>query len=374
MRSVTTAGNLKGKYVLLRSSLNIPLHNNEVESFFRLEQAIPTMRFLAEQGARTIVVSHIGREPVETLQPVHTALSKYLPVHWGGTLTSDAFAEHRRLLGEGELLLAENLRQDEREKANDESFVELLASQAEVYVNDAFAVAHRQHASTYGVAKRLPAYAGLTFMQEVAELQKMLDPAAPALFLLGGAKFDTKMPLVEKYLKIYEHVFIGGALANDLFKARGLEVGRSKVSDISLAEAPFLHDPKLLLPLDVIVDGPAGRQVKQPEQVTAEEQILDCGPKTIDMLAGYIENARTILWNGPFGAYERGYTQSTEITARHIAASPAISVVGGGDTVAAIEHLDINDLFGFVSTAGGAMLMFLEYGMTPVVKVLSDES
>lgn len=372
LRSVTRAIDLRGKYVLLRSSLNIPLEDGHVRNQFRLERALPTMRYLSEQGAKIIVLAHIGREPEETLEPVYQALTKYLPAHWGGRIDSREFTERRALMGEGDILLAENVRQFAGEETNDQEFAARLAALGEVYVNDAFAAAHREHASTYGVAKLLPAYAGLTFIEEVEHLTKVLDPAAPALFLLGGAKFDTKMPLVEKFLEIYEHVFIGGALANDIYKARGLEVGQSMVSDTSLVDSPILANEKLLVPIDVIVDGPDGRQVKRPEDVTKDEKILDAGPMTIDMLATYIENAKTVLWNGPFGAYELGYTQATEITARHVAGSDAYSVIGGGDTVAAVEKLHINECFGFVSIAGGAMLTFLEHGSLPVVDLLED--
>jgi len=371
MKKIIDAGELKGKYVLLRSSLNIPLKDGKVRNKFRLERALPTLRYLKEHGARTIIVAHIGREVDETLKPVYEELEKYLPMHWGGSVTTEGFRQRRALMQDGDILLAENLRQHVGESANDEAFVDLLASLGEVYVNDAFAVIHREHASTFGVAKKLPAFAGLTLSEEVTELRKVMQPTSPSLFLLGGAKFDTKMPLVEKYLELYDHVFIGGALTNDILKARGYEVGKSLVSDVSLKDSSFLHDPKLLVPIDVVVEGPNGKQVKAVDQVTPEERILDCGQMTIDMLATYIENAQTILWNGPFGAYEMGYTQSTEITARHIAASDAFTVLGGGDTVAAVEKLEINDMFSFVSIGGGSMLTLLEQGTTPVLETLN---
>lgn len=370
MRIVTEASNLKGKYVVLRSSLNLPLKDGVVQNHLRLERALPTMRYLKEQGAKTIVIAHIGRDPKETLKPVHVELEKYLGVHWGGDIYTDDFKQRREMMGEGDILLMENTRQHDGEESNDPDFVAALAALGEIFVNDAFAEAHREHASTYGVAKQLPTYAGLTLVEEITQLRKVMQPASPSLFLLGGAKFETKMPLIEKYLKLYDYVFIGGAIANDIFKARGYEVGTSMVSDVSLKDAPFLNDSKLLVPIDVIVDGPNGRAVKGPEQVTAEEKILDCGPMTIDMLATYVEKAATVLWNGPFGAYEMGYTQSTEITARHIAAADAFSVIGGGDTVAAVEKLHINELFGFVSIGGGSMLTFLEQGSTSVIDLL----
>ncbi len=370
MKKITEAGELRGKFVLLRSSLNVPLVDGEVRDEFRIKRALPTLRYLHEQGAKTIIVSHLGRKPEETLKPVYTALLKYLPLHWGGDITKSEFSERKNLMSDGDILLAENLRQFAGESENDSDFVDTLASLGEIYVNDAFAEAHREHASTFGVAKKLPAYVGLTLLEEITELKKAMAPESPSLFLLGGAKFETKMPLVEKYLKLYDYVFIGGALVNDILKAKGYEVGLSLVSDVSLRDAPFLHDPKLLLPIDVVVEGPEGKCVRAIDKVGKEEKILDVGPMTIDMLATYIEKAKTILWNGPLGAYEMGYTQSTEITARHIAASDAFSVIGGGDTVAAVEKLGINDMFGFVSIGGGAMLTFLEQGTTSVLDLL----
>jgi phosphoglycerate kinase len=372
MKTITEAGDLKGKYVVLRASLNVPLEDGEVRDRFRLDRALPTMRYLHEQGARVIILSHLGRKPEETLKPVFDVLQRHLPMQWGGPVTSEGFRQRRELMADGDLLMAENLRQDPREKANDAAFVDLLASFGQVYVNDAFAEAHREHASTYGLAAKLPAFAGLTLSQEVQELSKVMDPERPALFLLGGAKFETKMPLVEKYLKLYDHVFICGALINDILKAKGYEVGQSLVSDVSLVGAPFLESPKLIMPIDVMVDGPSGRMSKRPEDVTPEERIMDCGPMTVDMLVTYIEKAKTILWNGPFGAYELGYTESTERTARHVAESEAFSVIGGGDTVAAVEKLKLNDQFGFVSTGGGSTLTFLETGTTSVIDRLGE--
>lgn len=370
MKKITDIENVRGQYVLVRASLNISLDEGRVRSAFRLERALPTLRYLHEQGARVILLSHIGRDPKETLKPIFHELEKRLPVTWGGSVGGDEFQRRRELMGEGDILLAENLRQDERERANDAGFVDELAALGTIYVNDAFAEAHREHASTYGLAQVMPAYAGLTLMEEVSELKKAMNPQSPSLFLLGGAKFDTKMPLVEKYLEDYDRVFIGGALMNDIFKAQGFEVGESRVSDVSLQGASFLKSEKLILPIDVVVDGPQGRMSKAVDQVEPNEKILDCGPMTIDMLATYVEKANTILWNGPFGAYEMGFTQSTEITARHIAAADAFTVIGGGDTVAAIEKLALNDMFSFVSIGGGSMLQFLEQGTTSVIDAL----
>ena len=371
MKNITDITDLKGKRVLIRASLNIPIEGGKVRNAFRLKRALATFRYLQEQGAKTIIISHIGRKPEETLKPVFDELEKHLPIQWGGSITSDDFKSRAALISDGTFLIAENVRQDEREESNDEAFAAEMAAFGELYINDAFAEAHREHASLFALAKLLPAYAGLNLLQETRELQKVMVPKHPSLFLLGGAKFETKMPLVKKYLDVYDHVFIGGALANDVFKAKGYEVGKSLVSDIAIDDVSFLSNPKLLLPIDVIIEGPDGVRTCALEVVTSEDRILDCGPATVAMLATYIKDAATILWNGPFGNYESGYKESTERTMQLLAESDAYSVVGGGDTVAAIEELGLNDQLGFVSIGGGAMLTFLEHGDTPVLELLN---
>lgn len=371
MKKITDLTDLRGKRVLIRASLNIPLDGEEIRNAFRLKRALSTLRYLHEQGAKTIILSHIGRKPEETLKPIFKALEKHFPIHWGGVVTSDEFKERTGLISEGSFLMAENLRQDGREENNDAEFAAYLAQFGEVYVNDAFAEAHREHASLHALAKLLPAYAGLNLMQETTELQKVMVPMHPSLFLLGGAKFETKMPLVEKYLNTYDHVFIGGALANDVFKAKGFEIGQSMVSDASIADAAFLKSEKLLLPVDVIVEGPVGVRTCKPDEVAPDEKIFDCGPATVTMLREHIAQAATVLWNGPFGNYEAGFKESTEETMRALADSKAFSVVGGGDTVAAIEELGLNDKIGFVSIGGGAMLTYLEHGSTSVLDLLN---
>lgn len=370
MRKITEVTDLKGKRVIVRSSFNVPISDGKVANAFRISKALGTLRYLKEAGARVIVIGHIGRKVEDTLKPVHAVLETFMPVRWGGLITDAAFKEHVALLSDGDVLLAENLRQDAREEANDAEFAALIAACGDIYVNDAFDNAHREHASMSALATLLPAYAGLNVIEEVAQLEKVVTPSHPALFLLGGAKFETKMPLVEKYLEIYDHVFIAGALMSDIFKAKGFEVGQSLVSDVSLRGAAFLDNPKLLLPIDVAVESEAGKRICAPHEVQAHERIMDCGPATTAMIEPYITAAQTILWNGPFGAYERGYIESTEATAKHLAEATAFSVVGGGDSVAAIEKLGLNDKLGFVSTGGGAMLTFLEHGSTPVLDLL----
>lgn len=369
MKFIADVSDLRGRYVLLRASLNVPIANGEVGDLFRLKQALPTLKFLQAQGARTIVVGHIGRDVTDTLRPVYEALSREITVAWGGLVTDPAFRVKRDAMEDGEVLLAENLRQDQGEKANDPEFAKLLASYADVYVNDAFGNIHREHASMVGVPALLPAYAGMNVRLEIEQLQKVMQPESPSLFLLGGAKFETKLPLIEKYLAIYDHIFIGGALGNDVLRALGYPVGTSLLSDTPVREDIARH-PKILVPVDVEVQGPQGRRVCEPENVAADETILDAGPATVAMLKPYIAEAKTIVWNGPFGNFEHGFAEATEATAKLVAQSEAFSVLGGGDTVAATEKLGLHDQFGFVSTGGGAMLTYLEKGTTPALEAL----
>jgi len=361
---------LSGKYVLLRGSLNVPLRDGQVFDDYRLQQLFPTISFLKDAGAKIILIGHIGRELTDTLRPVYEYLENKLPISWGGRVDSKEFAEARAELRDGEVLLAENIRQDVREVENHIGLTELLASLAEVYVNDAFADSHREHASIYGVAKLLPAYAGLAFADEVEELSRALEPESPSLFILGGAKFETKMPLLEKYLDIYDHIFVGGALLNDMLLAEGCEVGKSLVSDVSLQGQEWLNNPKLIKVIDVVVRSEAGQRICAVSEVRSEEMIIDIGPETVAALAPIITEAKTVLWNGPLGLYESGAEGSTHAVAKLLASSTAFSVIGGGDTVAAIADLGVADKLGFVSTAGGAMLTFLEKGTLPGLEVL----
>jgi len=370
LRSIKTATNISGKYVLVRVSLNVPIEEGGVRNQFRLIRALPTINWLRENGAKVILISHIGDGNEQSLKPVFDVLTNHLPISFSGEVLGPKTQEMRDGLKDGEVLLLENLRFDPREKKNDADFARQLADLADVFVMEDFPAAHREHSSVVGVPKFLPSYFGITFLNEYEELSKALSPTAPALFMLDGAKFDTKMPLVEKFLEIYDHIFIGGALANDFFKAKGYEMGKSLVSDVSLESSPLLIHPKILLPIDVVVDGPNGRRTCPPDAVSAEEIMLDVGPQSIEMLAPLIENAGTVLWNGPFSDYERGFEEQTVTTAKLVADSKAFSVLGGGDTIAAIESLCNQDQYSFLSTAGGAMLTFLELGTLPAIEAI----
>jgi 3-phosphoglycerate kinase len=370
VKKISDETDLKGKYVLLRSSLNVPVKDGQVVNQFRIVRAVPTIKHLLDQGARVILIGHIGRDPKETLKPVADVLGEMFPVIWAGLLKGDVVDRMRLELKDGEILMLENLRSDERETENNPAFASELAAMADIYVDDAFAAAHREHASVVGVPALIPGYVGINFCMEYEELKRTLKPEHPSLFILGGAKFETKMPLVKKFLNSYDHIFIGGALANDFFKAKGFEVGKSLVSDIDLSDSDFLNNEKIIIPVDVVVDGPDGKRTVAPDEVTAEETILDAGPETIKLLSLYTRGAKTILWNGPLGNYEEGFADGTESLAKLVAESGAYSVVGGGDTVAAIESLGLSGQFGFMSTGGGAMLEFLEHGTLVAIDAL----
>lgn len=244
---IISCTDLKGKYVLVRVSLNVPVKDGVVLNAFRIQQSLPTITYLRQQGAKVILCSHIGKSPDETLAPVHTALLAYFPVQFSPEVVGEATTKMRNALQDGEVLLLENVRRDSREIENDPSFAKELSLLAEVFVNDDFAASHRAHASLHAICALLPSYVGINFAHEYTELSKAMTPESPSLFMIGGAKFETKMPLVEKYLPIYDHVFIGGALANDFFKGKGLEVGTSLVSKVSLVGSSLLTNPQVLL-------------------------------------------------------------------------------------------------------------------------------
>ncbi len=370
-------GELKGKRVVMRSDFNVPFdaHGN-VSDIFRLKRGWDTVQYLSQHGARVVLLSHIGREPGETLAPVAHALQRFGPVVRIADLTGHAAQGAVAALKDGEVLLLENVRSDARETKNDESLAKELAAYGDIFVNDAFAAAHRAHASTVGIAKFLPSYAGLLMRDEVRELDIAIKPKSPSVAILGGAKFETKAPLIKNLLATYDHLFITGALANDVFKAQGFPVGRSRVSD-ELPSPEILAHPSLVHTVDVVAERPDGHaQVKKPQDVTEEDKIVDMGPDTFAALAPLLGKAEFILWNGPTGLYEDGYVSWThaiaELLAKRAAAGASI-VIGGGDTIAAIQDAGIGmDKLGFLSTGGGAMLEYMLKGTLPAIEALNQ--
>ena len=363
---------LKGVKVLLRLDLNVPIQKGRVVDDFRIRQSLPTINFLQKAGAKVLIVGHLESKENTSLKVVADYMQKYVPVRFLENYRN-VLAEFESL-PEGGCLMLENLRVWEGEKANDTTFAKELASLADIYVNDAFSVSHREHASIVGVPKYIPGYAGLLFEKEVENLSQAFVPEHPFLFILGGAKLETKMPLVEKFLERADFVFVGGALANNFFKAQGHEIGTSLFSDQDFLLEEIMKNKKLYLPEDVMVRTAGGRGIKQPMEVRVGENILDAGKKAVSALASLARKSKLVVWNGPLGDYENGFEKGTKDLAKALADCGAKTIVGGGDTLAVIHKLGLENKFSFISTAGGAMLDFLVRETLPGIKALESRS
>ncbi len=357
MKSITELDNLKDVRVLVRLDLNVPIDAaGHVVDDFRIRKSLPIINYLIQKGANVILMSHIENNKKEkiSLEPV----AKHLK-----NLGVDCFFEknYKKVLTDThKVIFLENLRMHDGEEKNDKKFAKELASLADIYVNEAFSVSHREHASVSAITEFIPSYAGFQFENEVKELAKVFQPEHTFIFILGGAKFETKLPLVDKFINIADKVFIGGALANDFFRAQGKDIGDSLVSNPAPDLSKFLNSPKLMLPVDHVFKGTA---------------IMDVGMKTTEVLRKEVEKAKFILWNGPVGAYEGGYRVATLEIAEMIAEATskgAKSFVGGGDTLATIAELKLEDSFTFVSTGGGAMLDYLAKGTLPGIDALKN--
>ena len=381
MRTVRDISVFENIPIMVRTALNTPLENGVVASDYRLRRAIPTIRFLAERGAKVILISHMGEKGTETLEPVARALQKLIPgVSFFSETVGAGVRGAIRELAPGKILVLENLRRNKGEKINDPTFAKELAALADIFVQDSFDTCHRAHASIVGIPQLLPSYAGILLEEEVSALKKALEPEHPALAIIGGAKFRTKEAVLSKLLETYDQVFVGGALANDFLKSAGQKVGKSLVSEFDpTAIKKLLLNRKLILPIDSIVvpalaigtiDALTKTRIAHDGQVRPDEVILDHGPKTIALLTDLTKKAKTVLWNGPLGNYENGFIHATDSLARVIANTKTHSIVGGGDTIASIENLGLLSRFSFVSTGGGAMLDFLAEGTLPGVRAL----
>ena len=363
---------LQGKKVLVRVDFNVPVQDGKVVDDYRIVRALPTINFLKENGAKILLISHIETKDVETptLKPVFEYLLPTLNLKFIEDCFSEESVGATGSLGEGGVILFENIRRYEGEKKNDEVFGKQLAGLADIYVNDAFAVSHREHASVVGVPKYLPSYAGLLLSDEMKHLSIDENTPHPFLFIIGGAKFDTKLPLIDKFLEKADKVFVGGALVNDILKAKGYEVGKSLVSETPIDLSHIVSNPKIIIPVDVITQNGSESQAKVIGAVSKDDVIVDVGEETLSLLEPEITKAKYILWNGPMGNYEKGFKDGTINLSKLIGASKAESVVGGGDTLASIKELGLVDEFTFISTGGGAMLELLLKGTLPGIEAL----
>jgi phosphoglycerate kinase len=382
---------LDGRRVFLRADLNVPLAGGAVSDDTRLRAVVPTVQYATSRGAAVVLASHLGRPqgrpaPDASLRPVAGQLEALLsqPVPLAADCVGAEVAEQTRGLKPGQVLLLENLRFHKEEEANDEGFARALAALGDCYVNDAFAAAHRAHASIAAITKFLqPAAAGLLMQKELSALTRILEqPERPLAAVLGGAKVSDKLVLVENLLPRVDALLIGGGMAFTFLRALGHDVGRSLLESEQLDTARRILDTArrrgvpVVLPVDVVVaaglDSPTGSVVGIRE-IPAALMGLDIGPLTVERFAATLKPARTIVWNGPLGVFEkRPFAEGTLGVARAVTATSAFSVVGGGDTVAAVNAAGVADRIGYISTAGGAFLEFLEGRSLPGVQALTE--
>jgi len=381
-----------GKKVLVRVDFNVPLDKKtgEITDDTRIKAALPTIKYLVEHKAKVVLCSHLGRPkgvtPELTLKPVAQRLGKLLgqPVQIAGDCVGPRAEGATLALKDGEVLLLENLRFHDEEEKNDPAFAKSLASLAEVYVNDAFGTAHRAHASTAGVAKYLPAVAGLLMQKELEYLGKALaEPKRPFIMIVGGAKVSDKITMLENILPKVDALVIGGGMANTFLKAQGCDVGKSKVENEQLDFARGLvakakeRGVHLLLPIDAVAaerfEAASPNQTVPVDKVPKDWQMLDIGPQTVMRFSEEIKKAHTVVWNGPLGVFEfPAFARGTQAIASLLARLDATTIIGGGDTAAAVEQQGLAGKMTHVSTGGGAALEFLEGKTLPGVAALMD--
>jgi phosphoglycerate kinase len=380
--------NVQNKRVLLRVDFNVPLQDGAISDDRRIRAALPTINYLLERGATVIAMSHMGRPKDKVvdklrLTPVAARLADLLdrPVTKLDDCVGEQVAATVAAAQPGDVILLENLRFHEGEKKNDPEFARQLAALADVYVNDAFGAAHRAHASVVGVAGHLPAVAGFLMEKELAALGGALEnPAQPFVAILGGAKISGKIEVIDNLLPKVERLLIGGGMANTFFKAQGYAVGDSLVEDDALViaeETLAQGSEKLMLPVDVVIadafDAQAASQVVSVDRVPDGWRIMDVGPQTLKAFAGVLRQARTVVWNGPMGVFEFArFAEGTFAVAHALAEIDAVTIIGGGDSAAAIEQSGLADKMSHISTGGGASLEFLAGKTLPGVAVLDD--
>ena len=378
---------MAGKRVLVREDLNVPMSKGAVADDARVRAAAPTLQHLAQRGARVIVMSHLGRpqdrEPDLSLKPIAADLARRVgrEVQFADDCVGEPATSAADRLQSGQVLLLENVRYHKEDEANDAGFARRLASLGDVYVNDAFAASHRAHASVVGVAAYLPAYAGELMETELKALRQALDnPRRPMVAVVGGAKVSTKVGVLRNLLRKVDSLLIGGAMANTFFKARGWPTGSGLVEDIALEEANEVTaeaGEKLVLPVDLVcarkMESGEALRLLDADKVEPGWMALDIGPRSVTVFTEKLRGAGTVIWNGPVGVAEiKDFSDGTREVGEAIARSGAYTLVGGGDTVAAIESLGLNGRFSHVSTGGGATLEYLEGKELPGIAILKE--
>jgi phosphoglycerate kinase len=381
----------RGKTAVVRVDFNVPLSRQDgrVADDTRIRAALPTLQYLRERGARAVLLSHLGRpdgkrDPKYSLQPVADRLGELLgsPCPFGSDCVGQPAQSAVRAIGPGEVVLLENVRFHPEEEANDPGFAADLARLGELFVNDAFGTAHRAHASTEGLAHYLPAVAGLLMEKEIVSIGTALEnPKRPFVAIVGGAKVSSKLAVLENLIDRVDRLLIGGGMANTFLKARGQEVGHSLLETDLVATAQDLlrHGDKIVLPLDLVVtadlkDASAPTATRDAAGVGSDDIIADIGPRTAEAFAAEVARAGTVLWNGPMGIFEDPrFASGTLQVARAMAASSATTIVGGGESVQAVEQAGVADKLSHVSTGGGASLEFIEGKILPGVAALKAD-
>jgi len=386
---------VEGKRVLLRVDLNVPMENGKVTDATRIERIAPTIAEIADKDGKVILLAHFGRpkgpDPKESLRPVAAAVSKVIgrPVAFAEDCIGDKAESAVAAMKAGDILCLENTRFHKGEENNDPAFVEALARLGDIWVNDAFSAAHRAHASTEGLGHKLPAYAGRTMQAELDALSKALEvPQKPVIAIVGGAKVSTKLVLLENLIGKVQGLVIGGAMANTFLHAQGFNVGKSLVErDMADTARRVMEKAEqkgcaIILPVDAIVAyhfaANAPSHAYGVDAVPSDGMILDIGPQSMERVKGAIDDARTLVWNGPFGAFElppfeRATVEAARYAAERTKAGKLVSVAGGGDTVAALNMAGVTDNLTYVSTAGGAFLEWMEGKPLPGVEVLRQK-
>jgi len=371
IKSIRQVKNLAGKRVLLRADLNVPMKGGRIKDDYKIVAVLPTVRYLLRHNCRLVIATHLGQGlKGEFTKPIADRLGRLLGKKVAGP-------EKIEKMENKEIVMLENLRWHKGEEKNDKKFARALATAADLYVNDAFAVSHRQHASTSAIKKYLPSYAGLLLEKEILNLAKILRPAPPLVAIIGGAKIETKLSLINNLAKKSERVLIGGALANNFIAAHGFKIGKSVADRPSVRTAAQIikRHKNIILPVDVV----AAKSVKSKNarvlpvaKVGASDMILDIGPKTVRLFVSFIKKANTIIWNGPLGYFEnQHFKHGTLAIARVIAArstGQAFGVAGGGETIEALKLTKMENYLDWISTGGGAMLAFLGGEKLPGLK------
>lgn len=385
---------VKGKKVLLRCDFNVPMQDGKITDDIRITAALPTIEYLIDHGAKVILMSHMGRPKGEanmeyTLKPVAERLEELLGKEVFFTsvpeVVSQQIIDTAAALENGQVMLLENVRFRKEETKNEPGFAKELAQLGELFVNDAFGTAHRAHCSTAGVADYLPAVSGFLIEKEVKFLGDALEnPKRPFVAIMGGAKVGDKIPVIENLLKKVDTLIIGGGMSYTFFKAMGLEIGTSILDEPSIDLAGELMKKaeqagvKLLLPVDVVCakefDNNSEKKVCDRDQIPADMMGMDIGPKSIQLISEELAKAKTVVWNGPAGVFEMpNFAEGTKKIAEALANSQAATIIGGGDSAAAVEQFGYADKMTHISTGGGASLEFLEGKVLPGIAVLEEK-